>query len=322
MTYRRLMAIREKRKPLYLKAHESGRLSKKVKKAYEMIERCGLCARNCQVNRRKGEKGFCEITDKAVISSEGAHFGEEAPLVGRHGSGTLFLTSCNLLCLFCQNDDLSHGKEGAVKTPREIAAMMVSLQKRGCHNINFVTPSHQMPFLIDALMLACDGGLAIPVVWNCGGYESVEALSLLEGIVDIYMPDFKFWKEEKAELYCGAADYPEVARRSLEEMHRQVGDLLLDGDQIAYRGLLVRHLVMPGMSASSGEIMKWIAEKLSPQTYVNVMAQYRPCYQSHRFPEIDHHITTEEYAEALQAARSQGLRVDQEYSPRRGRLLF
>jgi putative pyruvate formate lyase activating enzyme len=316
------MTIKENLKPLYLEAHKSGKLREKAHDASLLLENCRLCARYCQVNRKEGKRGFCGLTNKAIVSSWGPHFGEESPLVGRHGSGTIFLASCNLLCLFCQNEDISHGKEGTEMSTGEIAGLMMSLQKKGCHNINFVTPSHQAPFLLDALLQASEKGLTIPVVWNCGGYESMESLALLEGIVDIYMPDFKFWTTQKAGHYCNAPDYPDVARRSIKEMHRQVGELVIDKDQIARRGLLVRHLVMPGDTAATGEIMKWLAGELSPRTYVNVMAQYRPCHGAHKFPEIARRITSEEYQEALALAGSQGLRLDQENYPRPGRFLF
>lgn len=236
--------------------------------------------------------------------------------MGHRGSGTLFLTSCNLLCNFCQNYDISHFHEGEVMSPEDISKLMTGLQQQGCHNINFVTPSHQMPFLLDALQLAAARGLRVPVVWNCGGYESMESLEILDGIVDIYMPDFKFFTSAPAEKYCHAGDYPDAARSAIAEMHRQVGELQIDERGIAMRGLLIRHLVMPDDLCGTGEMMKWIARSLSPGTYVNVMAQYRPCHEAHGLREISRRITDQEYRQAIQWARDCGLRLDQDEFPR------
>jgi putative pyruvate formate lyase activating enzyme len=304
------------REASYLGSARSGALEEKIREAYAMMAKCRLCARSCDVDRTGGQKGFCGTGDRAVVSSAGPHFGEESPLVGTGGSGTIFLTSCNLRCLFCQNDDISHLKEGSVMSPGEIADSMCALQRRGCHNINFVTPSHQMPFLLEAVFLAAEKGLSVPIVWNCGGYESLEALQILDGIVDIYMPDFKFSRDDSAGRYCSAPDYPETARIALAEMHRQVGDLVINSLGIAERGLLVRHLVMPGDVCGTGEIVRWIAENLSRKTYVNIMAQYRPCYKASQFPEINRRITGAEYEQALQLAKEQGLRLDQDLNPR------
>jgi putative pyruvate formate lyase activating enzyme len=306
--------------PSYLSLHRTGELREKVAGACAMLEHCNLCARYCGVDRRAGQKGYCRTGDRPVVSSFGPHFGEESPLVGRHGSGTIFLTSCNLLCVFCQNCDISHFQEGETSTPEEIAGQMLYLQKKGCHNINFVTPTHQMPFLVNAVEIAAFGGLRVPIVWNCGGYESLEALSLLEGIVDIYMPDFKFWKEDSAIRFCQAPGYPEAARSSLREMHRQVGDLLMDDEGIALRGLLVRHLVMPEDVCGTREIAEWIAREISPGTYFNCMAQYRPCHRSSEFAELRRRITEKEYRQALAWAKEYGLRLDQEVAPR-GRIV-
>ena len=302
--------------PVYLRTLGSGALGKKVSNAYETLRKCRLCARYCEVDRTSGEKGYCGLTDHAVVSSFGPHYGEEKPLVGKGGSGTIFLSSCNLLCIFCQNYDISHHKDGERMSPLEISSLMLQLQKGGCHNINFVTPTHQMPFLIDALQIAAGKGLKIPVVWNCGGYESMESLQILEGIVDIYMPDFKFWREEPSLSYCNAKDYPERARIAITEMHRQVGDLQLDENDNALRGLLIRHLVMPENLCGTKDMMKWIAENLSPATYVNVMAQYRPCFEAYRFKEISRRVTDEEFGQALLWARDCRLRLDQDEHPR------
>jgi putative pyruvate formate lyase activating enzyme len=254
------------------------------------------------------------------VSSSGPHFGEEAPLVGAGGSGTIFLSHCNLGCLFCQNEDISHGGGGRITTPQAIASTMLGLQKRGCHNINFVTPTHQAPFLLEAVLLAIPQGLKVPVVWNCGGYESMESLTLLDGIVDIYMPDFKYWDEEPARRYSLAGNYPEVARAALKEMHRQVGILTMDNEGVALRGLLIRHLVMPGEIAGTGKFVEWAARELSPDTYVNIMAQYHPSFRAHEFPELNRRITAQEYRRAVEAGRRAGLRLDCDVAPRASRL--
>jgi putative pyruvate formate lyase activating enzyme len=302
--------------PLYMEALHSGVFQEKVARAYEMLHSCRLCARSCLVDRKKGARGVCGVTDMAVVSSYGPHFGEESPLVGQGGSGTIFLTSCNLLCLFCQNREISHFKEGVEMSPERLGAVMLSLQKRGCRNINLVTPSHQMPFLLDGLSMAAGQGLSIPLVWNCGGYESLEALEILEGLVDVYMPDFKFMSTAASERYCNAPDYPEIAMRAISEMHRQVGDLLMDEEGSAERGLLVRHLVMPGNVCETGELLGWIARHISPKTYVNIMAQYRPCHEAFRFPEISRPLNDREYRQAVLWGRDAGLRLDQDHSPR------
>ncbi|MDQ7824369.1 MAG: radical SAM protein [Candidatus Eremiobacteraeota bacterium] len=302
--------------PRYLKAYHSGMLRESTNRAYALLARCRLCARFCEVDRTAGEKGYCSITDKAVVSSYGPHFGEESPLVGHGGSGTLFLTSCNLLCTFCQNYEISHLRQGEEMGPRQIARIMLSLQRRGCHNINFVTPSHQLPFLLDALGIAAEGGLTIPLVWNCGGYESMESLSLLDGIIDIFMPDFKFWSIGPALELLNASDYPEVARKALKEMQRQVGDLVMDEEGIAFQGLLIRHLVMPENICGTEKLLQWIARELSPSAYVNLMAQYRPCFRAGDYGPARRGITDSEYRQALLWGREQGLRLDTDSSPR------
>jgi len=242
-----------------------------------------------------------------MISSAFPHFGEEPPLVGTHGSGTIFLTHCNLRCVFCQNYDISHlGAGGSVSTS-ELAQHMIELQRRGCHNINFVTPTHYVPQIIAALPEAIESGLTVPLVYNCGGYESLEVIKFLDGIIDIYMPDVKFAREEDAARYCNAPDYPRVVQEVLLEMHRQVGDLMLDERGIAYRGLLIRHLVMPQGVAGTKELIAFIAQKLSLDSYVNIMDQYRPLYRSGEFPEIDRPISAREYREATAIARNEGL---------------
>jgi len=299
-------------KPAYIEAREKGLLKEKIKQAYKLMESCVLCGRYCRVNRMKGEKGFCKTGKEARISSFGPHFGEESPLVGRYGSGTIFLTGCNLGCIFCQNYDISILREGSGVSIEKLADTMLNVRDRGCHNVNFVTPTHQLPMILKALDIAVEKGLDIPVVWNCGGYESPEALEILDGVVDIYMPDFKFFDKEPAKKYLNAPDYQEIACKALKEMHRQVGDLQTDERGIATRGLLVRHLVMPGGLAGTIKFVKWLADAISPNTYINVMAQYRPCYKASRYPEIDRRITSEEFQDAIQAARNAGLRIDKE----------
>ena len=280
-----------------------------VRRAYELANPCRVCPRLCKVDRPAGQKGYCGVGALPVVSSAGPHFGEEPPLVGDGGSGTIFLAGCNLLCAFCQNYDISHGMAGRPAEPAEIARTMLALQRRGCENINFVTPTHVTPWLMDAVRRARLDGLTIPIVYNCGGYESLDTLRLLEGTVDIYMPDAKFWEPETASRYARARDYPERMRKALKEMHRQVGVLLVEEGGVAQRGLLVRHLVMPNMGEETRKILRFIAEEVSPQTYVNVMAQYRPMYEAHDYAEIARPITTDEYNDAYLYARSLGLNL-------------
>ena len=298
--------------PSYLKAHREGILRERIAAALAILERCRLCPRHCEVNRLKGEQGVCQTGRQAIVSSHNAHFGEEDPLVGRGGSGTIFLTQCNLLCVFCQNYEISHMGEGAPVQAGDLADMMVTLQGKGCHNINFVTPTHVVPQLLEALPEAIERGLRVPLVYNCGGYEEVATLHLLDGLVDLYMPDFKFWDSQVAERYCKATDYPEKARLAVKEMHRQVGDLTVDDMGIARRGLLIRHLVMPDGLAGTRDIMRFLATEVSKNTYVNVMSQYRPCGEAHRYRELQRMITVEEYREAVRMAHEEGIhRLDE-----------
>ena len=274
----------------------------------EMLRRCEICPRRCGVDRLAGEIGFCGVGSEALVASFAPHFGEEPPLVAWGGSGTIFFAGCNLDCVFCQNHDISHERRGAPVDAERLAAMALSLQSRGCHNVNFVTPTHVVPRMAEAVELARRDGLTVPVVYNCGGYERVETLRALEGLVEIYMPDAKYWMPETAERLSAAPDYPGVMREALREMHRQVGDLeIVKG--VARRGLLVRHLVMPGQLDQSVAILDFLADAISPNTYVNVMPQYRPVYRAHEFPEIDRYPTAREYESALAHARKRGLRL-------------
>ena len=281
----------------------------RLAEAYKLLSPCRLCPRNCKVMRLEGQTGFCGIGREAVISSYGPHFGEERPLVGRHGSGTIFFAGCNLGCLFCQNYDISHLRSGEEVSTEYIASIMLALEERGCHNVNFVTPTHVSPQIMEATRTARKKGLSVPTVYNCGGYESVETLKLLEGTIDIYMPDAKYAHPRWAKKFSTAGDYPEVMKAALKEMHRQVGDLVIE-DGVAVRGLLVRHLVMPNNVAGSREVIDFIAGEISPNTYINIMDQYYPCYKAGEFfGEIDRRITREEFNDACTYAREKGLRL-------------
>lgn len=273
----------------------------------ELLRDCKLCPRECKIDRTGGEKGVCRSGMDLEISSAFPHFGEEPPLVGWGGSGTIFLTHCNLRCIFCQNFEISHLGEGQSVTVEAFAQLMVKLQTMGCHNINFVTPTHYAPQIVSALPLAIEGGLQLPIVWNCGGYESIEVIRLLDGIVDIYMPDIKYSDDKHAEKYSKAPGYFAVAKEVLKEMHRQVGDLVIDDRGIAKRGLLIRHLVMPGGVAGSGEVLSFIADEISKNSYVNIMDQYRPCYRADKFPEINRAISASEYDDVLNILGELGL---------------
>jgi putative pyruvate formate lyase activating enzyme len=299
-------------KPSYLELHRKGILSKRVEDALQLLESCKLCPRECGVNRLKGQTGYCKTGRNAKVASYNPHFGEEGPLVGTHGSGTIFISSCNLLCDFCQNYEISHLGEGVETGPEMMAAMMIQLAEMGCHNINFVTPTHVVPQLLEALLIAVDRGLDIPLVYNTGGYDKPETLAILDGIIDIYMPDFKFWDEEQSRRYCGAPDYREKASASIREMHRQTGDLILDKNGIALRGLIIRHLVMPNNVAGTPGIMDFIAKEISRNTYVNVMDQYRPYGNAGRDQFINRRLSPDEFNEAMDMARKAGLtRLDQ-----------
>jgi putative pyruvate formate lyase activating enzyme len=293
--------------PAYLQTHRSGLLRRKAGQALERLSACTLCPRRCGVNRLLGETGVCKTGRLASVSSFNAHFGEEAPLVGERGSGTLFFAHCNLLCLFCQNFEISHQGIGREVTDERLAGIMLGLQRQGCHNINFVTPSHVVPQILAALEIAAARGLTVPLVFNSGGYDLPETLALLDGVIDIYMPDFKFWDPEIARTTCEAPDYPEAARQALVEMHRQVGDLEIGEGGIARRGLLVRHLVMPAGMAGTREVMRFIARRISPRTYVNVMSQYRPCGRAQEVAGLETALSPAEYRRAVEEAAEEGI---------------
>ena len=293
--------------PAYIKTFESGLLALKIEAACEALHNCTLCPRKCGVDRRTSEKGVCRTGVRARIVTYLPHFGEELPLRGTKGSGTIFFAYCNLLCNFCQNYHITHETAGKEVSDDELAGMMIALQDQGCHNISFVTPSHVVPQILSALQIAVKKGLKIPLVYDTSAYDSIAALKLLEGIVDIYMPDFKFWNPETAELTCKAKDYPEVARRAIIEMHRQVGDLVVNKEGLAERGLLIRHLAMPKGLADTPRIMDFIATKISPRSYVNIMPQYRPCGRSFEIPALAVPLRKKEFEAALKDAEEAGL---------------
>lgn len=292
--------------PAYLELHRTGELRRRSEAARQILATCRLCPRECGVRRLDGETGVCGAGSQAVVSSYGPHFGEEAPLVGFGGSGTIFLAHCNLCCVFCQNYEISHRGDGRVVCPHEFAQMMLELQRQGCHNINFVTPTHEVPQILQALLLAVEGGLRLPLVYNSGGYDSLETLRLLDGVMDIYMPDLKYGDAAMGKRYSGVENYPEVARAALREMHRQVGDLALDERGIATRGVLVRHLVLPNGLAGTADVVRFLAD-LSKDMYVNLMNQYHPWYRANEEPLLSRRITRKEFDEALSLARDAGL---------------
>lgn len=293
----------------YLRASKTGLLQERIATSRARLDGCTLCPRRCGVDRLAGERGFCHTGEYAEVASFGPHFGEESVLVGEHGSGTIFFCGCNLTCVFCQNYDISHPEPGSCEVVDSVrlGGAMAELERQGCHNINFVTPSHVIPQILAALPHAIEAGLTVPLVYNCGGYEEVESLRLLEGIVDIYMPDFKFWTGGSGKRYARAADYPEKARAALMEMQRQVGDLQISEDGLAERGLLVRHLLMPHGLEESRAILRFLAEQVSRNCYVNIMDQYRPCGKLAAFPELLETVKAEDYQAALQMARQFGL---------------
>jgi len=295
--------------PAYLALLRRDELAARVESAYHHLEDCDLCARYCHVNRRQTREGaVCRTGERAVVNSFGPHHGEEDPLRGWNGSGTIFFSWCSLRCVFCQNWEISQKGLGREVEPEQLADMMLALQAQGCHNINLVTPSHVVAQIVAAVHIAAQKGLRVPLVYNSGGYDSREALALLDGIVDIYMPDMKYGDSAIARKYSKVRDYVEVNFAAVREMHRQVGDLQLDDQGIAQRGLLVRHLVLPGHLAGTDAVLAFLAQEISTNTYLNLMNQYYPCYRADENPPLDRPLTTQEYREALQIAERYGLR--------------
>jgi putative pyruvate formate lyase activating enzyme len=305
--------------PAYLQLLRSGELKRRVAEAYGRLEACDICARECGVNRRLSPEGAgCHTGERALVSSYGPHFGEEDPLVGSGGSGTIFFSWCNLRCQFCQNYEISQMGSGQEVEPEDLARMMLSLQNQGCHNINFVSPSHVVPQILAGLLIAAEAGLRLPLVYNTGGYDSLKTLALLDGVVDIYMPDMKYCDADVARRYSKIGNYPAVNQAAIKEMVRQVGDLTTDERGVARRGLLVRHLVLPEGLAGTAEIVRFLRNEVSPETYINAMAQYRPCYRAHELPPLNRPVTHQEVAEAVHLAHEAGLRLDE----RRSRLVW
>jgi putative pyruvate formate lyase activating enzyme len=296
--------------PAYLRLYRSGELARRVERARALLADCALCPRNCHVNRLDDKFAVCKTGRYAVVSSYFPHFGEEDCLRGWFGSGTIFFAWCNLRCVFCQNYDISWDGAGRATRPEAAAAMMLALQEQRCHNINFVTPEHVVPQILEALLIAVERGLRLPLVYNTGSYDSLDSIELMDGVVDIYMPDFKFWDSEMARHYSRAPDYPEAARRVIKAMHAQVGDLVCDASGIARRGVLLRHLVMPGGVAGTHAIFDWIAREVSRDTFINLMGQYHPANRvsQKEFAEIGRRVSHKEFGDALDAARAAGLR--------------
>jgi putative pyruvate formate lyase activating enzyme len=295
--------------PGYHRLLASGQLKKRVEEAKSHLTECNLCPHECSIDRRQ-ELGFCRAGEKSVVSSYGPHFGEEAPLVGHRGSGTIFFGCCNMRCVFCQNYELSFGGEGKIIDNEKLAEMMLKLQNyHQCHNINFVTPTHFVPNILEALLLAAEQGLALPLVYNCGGYERLETLALLDGVIDIYMPDFKYHLAERGQQYSKVKDYPDRVKAALKEMDRQVGGLKLDQEGVACRGLIIRHLVLPGGLEDTKEVLRFIKEELSTGCLVNLMDQYYPAHQAHQFAELARRLSRKEFLEAHKYAIKLGLRL-------------
>ncbi len=305
----RFVISRKDFEPAYMALHRSGELRRRAAAGLERLTHCLVCPRDCGVDRLSDKTAACKTGRLARVSSYFPHFGEEDCLRGWNGSGTIFFSMCNLRCVFCQNYDISQAGQGEETRPERLAEMMLELQAMGCHNINFVTPEHVVPQILEALPLAIEGGLRLPLVYNTSAYDSMDSFVLLRGIVDIYMPDFKFWDDRLSLRYLLAKDYPDAARRAIREMHRQVGPLMFDERGLARRGVLVRHLVMPEAIAGTGEIMRFLAEEVSEDTYVNIMEQYYPAgrVNSEKFGEINRQVRGNEFREALDQAREAGL---------------
>lgn len=296
-----------RQRPGYIRLYETGELSARIAQLNAGLEDCVLCPRRCHVNRLKGSKGTCKVRSKPFVSASFPHFGEEPPLVGVCGSGTIFMSYCNLKCIYCQNHEISQGGDGREIEVEELADMMLKLQRQGCHNINFVSPTHQVPSIVEALPRAIEAGLEVPLVYNSGGYEEASTIKLLEGIFDIYMPDLKYSSEKSALELSHAHDYIRSARAALKEMHRQVGDLVTDERGIARKGLIIRHLVLPSGLAGTKGVMTFVASEISKNTYVNLMDQYRPCFRASEHPLISRRITAEEFEKAIEEARLAGI---------------
>jgi len=295
--------------PKYIKEKQQGGLLKKIKQSSALLASCTLCPRQCRVDRLKGEKGYCATGEKAVVSSFSAHFGEEPQLVGDNGSGTIFFSHCNLKCVFCQNYDISIKGAGQEVDDNKIASIMLYLQKIGCHNINLVTPSHVVPQILKALNIAIDYGLNIPLVYNCSGYESIDTLRILKNVIDIYMPDFKFWDPNLSKKFCHARDYPQIAKKAVKEMDDQVGSLKVNAHGIACSGLIVRHLVMPGNLDGTYHILKFLKETQSSPTHVNIMSQYHPMGDAFKIKALSNPLTSVEFRKALQMANKFNLKI-------------
>lgn len=295
-------------KPKYLHLLENGELKNRVDKLKSMLQNCVLCPHQCEVDRTAGERGYCRTLDNAIVSGADAHFGEERELVGRYGSGTIFFSHCNMTCVFCQNYEISYCGEGEEMTPEDLSKIMLQLQENRCHNINLVSPGHIVPQIVEAIYLAAGQGLNIPIIYNTNGYDLTDTLKLLEGIIDIYMPDIKFGDDIVAQKYLGVKQYYTIAKNAVKEMYRQVGNLASGANDIAYQGLLIRHLVMPENLAATDIIMRFIAEELSPDTYVNIMAQYFPTHKAHEYKELKRRITQPEFEAAIAMAQEAGLK--------------
>jgi putative pyruvate formate lyase activating enzyme len=312
------------RVPNYLELYETGELQRRVDQALARLECCRVCPWDCEINRLADERKVCRTGRFARVASFFPHFGEEDCLRGWNGSGTIFFAWCNLRCVFCQNYDISQNDAGREVRPEQLAAMMLELQEMGCHNINWVTPEHVVPQILEALPYAVRGGLRLPIVYNTSSFDSLESLGHMDGIVDIYMPDFKYWNTETAKHYLKSPKYPEAARAAIREMHRQVGDLVCDEHGLARRGLLVRHLVMPGGLEETRQIMRFLADEITTNTYVNIMAQYYPAgkVSEEKYSELNRRITRDELERAYAYARAAGLRRFDERRPRGPRIVF
>jgi putative pyruvate formate lyase activating enzyme len=322
----RFVVSRNEFVPAYVKTYEEGRLCEKVEAALELLRSCHVCPRDCKVNRLDNKTGVCKSGRLARVTSAFTHFGEEDCLRGWNGSGTIFFSWCNLRCVFCQNFETSQQGEGVEVTASQLAEIMLRLQSTGCHNINFVTPEHVVPQILEALLIAINRGLRLPLVYNTSSYDSMDSIQLMDGVIDIYMPDFKLWDSQHSLRYLLARDYSDAARRVIKAMHEQVGELRVDENGLALRGVIVRHLVMPGLLEDTGKIVRWLAGELSPDTYVNVMDQYYPAWKAKtepKFSDINREIYRSEFEQALACAQEAGLwRLDSRWRLVRPRFEF